>query len=360
MDRLFNQAFVMSCLVGIVFFILAFALRGVYARALAADGATAEQGIRYLRWFLPAMLLQFGMVALGSALRGVGDMKNPTLIQISTVLLNIALAPVLIAGWGTGVALGVDGAGLATLIAVTFGTAAFVLYFGRPASPVRFRPRTWRPDFGLWRQMLGIGLPSGGEFLLIAVYIAIVYDLIAGFGAAAQAGFGIGGRLMQALFLPAVAISFATAPVAGQNFGAGHADRVRETFYTSATLAGGVMLLTTLACQIAPATLIGMFSADPAVIAFGEEYLRIVSWNFVASGIIFAGSSVMQGMGNTRPALLASAFRLALFTAPAYVLVQQPTFEMRHVWYLSTSSVFIHMVVLIALVRWQFRVRLKA
>jgi Na+-driven multidrug efflux pump len=83
-----------------------------------------------------------------------------------------------------------------------------------------------------------------------------------------------------------------------------------------------------------------------------------VSWNFVASGIIFAGSSTMQGMGNTRPALAASAMRLLLFALPAYVLSRQPTFEMRHVWYLSVASVFIHMVLLIWLIHRQFDERL--
>jgi putative MATE family efflux protein len=357
-EEVCNQAFVLSSLVGVVFFIVAFSLRGTYTRALAADAATAEQGAVYLAWFVPAMMLQFLMVALGSALRGIGDMKMPMAISVGTVLVNIVLAPVLIAGWGTGRPLGVAGAGLATFIAVVVGCIAFMLYFQRASSPLRLRPHEWRPRWHVWRQMLGIGLPSGGEFALIALYMVIVFDIIQGFGAAAQAGFGIGGRLMQALFLPAVAIGFATAPVVGQNFGARHSDRVRQAFYTAATMSGGVMAITTLLCHIAPAAMVGAFSADPAVIAFGAEYLRIVSWNFVASGIIFAGSSTLQGIGNTRPALFASALRLVLFAVPAYVLSRQPAFQMRHVWYLSTVSVFIHMVVLIAVVRWQFNERL--
>ena len=222
-DQVFNQAFVLSSFVGVGFGVLAFALRGVYVRALAADATTAEQGIKYLVWFVPALTMQFFLVALGSALRGLGDMKMPTVMQVGTVVLNIVLAPVLIAGWGTGRPLGVVGAGLASFIAIAAGSVAFVLYFRRPASPVRFRPAAWRPQAHLWKQMLGIGLPSGGEFALIAIYMAIVYDIIAGFGAAAQAGFGIGGRIMQGLFLPAVAIGFATAPVVGQNFEIGRA-----------------------------------------------------------------------------------------------------------------------------------------
>ena len=69
-------------------------------------------------------------------------------------------------------------------------------------------------------QLLRIGLPAGGEFALLVLLHGAVYDITRRFGASAQAGFGIGVRVMQSLFLPAVAIAFATAPVVGQNFGA--------------------------------------------------------------------------------------------------------------------------------------------
>lgn len=357
-ESVFNQAFVLSSLVGLVFGIVAFSLRGVYAQALAADAATAEAGIRYLTWFIPALVLQFAMIALSSALRGIGDMKIPTAIQVGTVLTNILLAPVLILGWGTGRPLGVTGAALATFIAIALGSVAFVVYFRRASSPVRFRPRTWRPDERMWREMLGIGLPTGGEFAVIAIYMVLVYHIIQPFGAAAQAGFGVGLRLMQALFLPAVAIGFATAPVVGQNFGARFGDRVRRTFYTAGAISAAVMIVMTLVCQIAPASMVAFFSDDAAVILFGAEYLRIISWNFVASGVIFVGSSTLQGLGNTRPALLASCMRLVLFAVPAYWLASHPSFEMRHVWYLSLASVIVHMVFLVWLVRRQFEQRL--
>ena len=77
-----------------------------------------------------------------------------------------------------------------------------------------------RPDLATWKRLLGIGLPAGVEFGLIAVYMGIVYAVSRPFGAAAQAGFGIGQRVVQAGFMPIVALGFAVAPVAGQNFGA--------------------------------------------------------------------------------------------------------------------------------------------
>ncbi|HVQ42584.1 MAG TPA: MATE family efflux transporter [Vicinamibacterales bacterium] len=357
-DRIFNQAFVLSSLVGVAFGIVAFALRGVYVHALAADEATAAQGTAYLSWFIPAMALQFAIVAMGAVLRGIGDMKMPTVISVLTVIVNIILAPVLTVGWLTGHAFGVRGAAIASLVAIVVGCAAFVVYFRRPSSPIRFRRADWRPDVALWKQMLAIGLPSGGEFALMAVYAMFVYHILQPFGAAAQAGFGIGVRVVQSLFLPAVAIGFATAPVVGQNFGAREGTRVRHAFYAAAAMSVSVMALMTGLCHIAPEALVGLFTADQRVIAFGGEYLRIISWVFMASGIIFAGSSTLQGLGNTKPALAASAMRLLLFALPAYVLSSQTSFEIRHLWYLSVASVFIHMAILVWLVHRQFNERL--
>ena len=85
---------------------------------------------------------------------------------------------------------------------------------------MRIRLSSWTPRWALWGGLLSVGLPAGGEFALMSVYAMFVYALIRPFGAAAQAGFGIGIRIVQSLFLPVVAIAFAASPVAGQNYGA--------------------------------------------------------------------------------------------------------------------------------------------
>ena len=357
-EFVFNQALVLSALTGLGFGLVAFALRGAYCGWLAADAATAAQGVRYLTLFVPALVMQFPLVAFGAALRGSGDVKLPTAIQVATVLLNIALAPVLVFGWLGVPPLGVRGAALASLLAILFGCLAFVAYFRRAASPFRFRLADWRPRMALWGEMLRIGLPAGGEFALLSVYMMLVYSITRRFGASAQAGFGIGVRVMQSMFLPAVAIAFATAPVVGQNFGARLGSRVREAARAAGLMAALVMLVLTLLCHLAPDALVRVFNADPTVVSFGAEYLRIVSWNFVASGLVFVSSSVFQGLGNTLPALGSSALRLLLFALPAYVLSQRPGFEMRHVWYLSVASVTLQICVNLWLLRRELRLRL--
>jgi Na+-driven multidrug efflux pump len=216
----------------------------------------------------------------------------------------------------------------------------------------------WKPRFDLWRKMLAIGLPAGFEFGITALYLVIVYSITRPFGAAAQAGFGIGQRVIQAGFMPVVALGFSVAPVAGQNFGARQAQRVKDTFKDAALMAGGVMLLFALLCHIAPDALIRVFSKDPAVIAVGEEYLRIISWNFVAAGLIFVNSSMFQAMGNTLPSLVTSAARIVLVAIPAVALSRVPGFQLRWIWYLSMGSVLVQLALSMWLLNREFSRRL--
>ena len=357
-ERVFNQSLVLSSITGLLFGIVFFSLRNAYLERLAADQATVVQGEAYLNWFIPALFLQFPMVAMGAALRGMGDMKIPTIIQIGTLIINIVLAPTLMFGWLTGNPLGVAGTAIASLVAIATGCVSLTFYFRRKTSPLKFRRDQWEPDPRLWWEMLKIGVPAGGEFLLMSVYVVLVYDIIRPFGAAAQAGFGIGARVMQSLFLPTVAIAFATGPVVGQNYGARLGDRVRGASRAGAALSSTVMTILTVLCHIAPDAMVRLFTSDPEVVAYGAEYLRVISWNFLASGLVFVSSSVFQGMGNTLPSLATSALRLVLFALPAYFMSHQPGFKLVHVWQVGVVAVAVQFVVNMVLLQREFRIRL--
>jgi putative MATE family efflux protein len=356
----FKQSQVLSLLSGGLFFALTAMMRGAYARTLSADGGTAALAEEYLVWFLPAMGLQFGMVAMGAALRGTGNFRPGMVVQSATVAINAVLAPILMFGWLGSPVMGVTGAALATFISILVGIAWMALYFLPTDAYLRFAGRGgWTPDLTIWRKLLGIGLPAGAEFGLIAVYMFAVYVVTRRFGAAAQAGFGIGQRVIQALFMPIVALGFAVAPVAGQNFGARRGDRVRDTFKTAALLAIGTMTVLIVVCQIAPATLIRIFSRDPDVIAVGADYLRIVSYTFIASGLVFVTASMFQAMGNTIPSLITSFVRIVIVVVPMFLLARLPGFELRWVWYLTVLSITLQMAMALLLLRREFGRRLN-
>ncbi len=328
----------MSLLVGALFCVVGFFVRDLYCNSLSADNSTAALAKTYLNWFIPALALQFPLVSLGSALRATGMIKPSVGLQVLSVLLNIILAPLMIFGIGPFSRMGVSGAALATFVAILIADIATIIYFERKYHYLRLRVSQWRPQIKTWWAMLKIGIPAGAEFVLLSIYIGIVYAIIRQFGAAAQAGFGVGARIMQAMFLPVVALSFAVSPVVGQNFGGRKADRVRYSVKVALLLAAGMMLILTFISWLAAPLLIRIFSNDPNVIAFGSEYLRIVALNFVAAGVVFSSSSVFQGIGNTIPPLLSSASRLFLFALPAAFIAHSASFQIRQVWYLSVAS----------------------
>jgi putative MATE family efflux protein len=354
----FNQAQVLSILVGLVFLAAAMAVRLAYARAMSADALTTGLTADYLLWMIPAMSLQFALIAMGAGLRGTGNFRPGMIVQTATVILNLILAPFLIFGWGTGIALGVAGAAIASFVAILIGVVWMAVYFIPAESYLKFRPRQWRPDVPLWQALLKIGLPSGAEFALMAVYLVIVYSVTRPFGAAAQAGFGIGMRIIQACFLPVVALGFAVGPVAGQNFGARQAARVRQTFRDAVWMAGGAMMLLAASVWLAGDTMVRVFSSDPAVIAVGEEYLHIVAFNFVASGIVFVSSSMFQAMGNTMPSLITSLVRIVVVAVPVLMLARTPGFSLRWIWYISAAAVVVQLMLSLLLLKREFRVRL--
>jgi putative MATE family efflux protein len=354
----FNQSQMVAIVVAVVFFAFATLTRGVYLRSLSADQATAEQAAAYLAYFVPALALQYGIVSMSAALRGTGNFKPGMVVQTATVILNMVLAPFLIFGWATGRPMGVAGAALATLVSIVVGTAWLLLYFLPAGSYLRFTPGDWKPRFRMWWNIVKIGIPAGAEFAITAVYLFVVYHVIRPFGASAQAGFGIGQRVVQAGFMPVVALAFGVAPVAGQNFGARKPERVRETYRTALLLSSGGMLLLTALVHIAPEAPIRVFSSDPSVVSVGADYLRIVSWTFVLSGIVFISSSMFQAMGHTTPSLVTSFMRIVVVTILAFGLAPRPGFQLRWMWYLSVASVTLQAAMITWLVRREFRMRL--
>src|SRR6266700_5540804 len=224
-ELVFNQSFVMSIVIALGLGVVGFLLRPAYCEWLSADPATANLAKAYLLWFLPGLLLQFPLVALGSALRATGIIKPAVGFQVLSVLLNIVLAPLLIFGIGPWPRLGVTGAALATFISILVADVLIIIYFEKKYHYLRFRFPLFTPQTRIWGGMLRIGVPAGTEFVLLFVYIMLVLTFIA---------------------------------------------------------------------YLAPAALIGVFSRDPQVIAFGSDYLRIVSLNFVSAGIVFTTSSVFQ------------------------------------------------------------------
>ena len=354
----FNQSLGIATILAVTTLLAVYGLSDVYLRTVSADAETVAEGKSYLFWFGPGLAAQFALISMGSALRGTGIVKPATIIQVTTLLLNALLAPVFIAGWGTGFALGVAGAGLASSVSVCFGAVALFWYFVRLEKYVRFEAELWRPRLREWKRILIVGVPAGCEFALMFLYTGITYWAIRSFGPAAQAGFGVGSRVMQGVFVPALAIAYSAGPLAGQNYGARNWSRVRATFRSTALLSTALMALLTALCQWRAELFVHVFSSDPEVLRIAALFLRTVSWNFAAQGLIFSCSNMFQGLGNTLPAVWSSTSRLITYAIPAVWMSQQSFFRLEYIWYWSIVATALQAFISLVLLRVEYRRRL--
>ncbi len=359
-SRVFGQAALLggACMAGTL--LLGPLLAPAYMHAVSANAAIADAGVTFILWSLPGMALQFVLAVSGAVMRGAGIVKPGMVVQLATVGLNIVLAPVLVAGWGTHHPLGVAGAGLATTLSVVAGVLMIARYLHQLRDVVGFSPALLRPDRALLARMLAMGVPAGGEFLMMVGLNSAIYAIIRGFGADAQAGFGIGARVMQALFMPSLAISFAIPAVAGQNVGARLQARIGETLRQALVLEFAVMAVIVATCQLWAAVPIGWFTDDPAAARVGTDFLQTISWNFFAIGVVLACSGMFQALGNTLPALASSATRLVTFVLAALWLSGRPGFRLVDVWHLSVASVYVQAAVSLLLVRRQLGLRRRS
>ncbi|MBY0493166.1 MAG: MATE family efflux transporter [Cyanobacteria bacterium] len=355
---LFNQSQVLAMMVAVIFLAVAMALRHQYAAEQSATEGMRVATEQYLLWFLPAMALQFAMVAMGAALRGTGNFKPGMIVQTATVVINMVTAPFLIFGWGPFPEMGVSGAAVATLLSIVVGVVWISFYFIDLKAYLRFHFAHWSPQPRVWWEMLKIGLPAGAEFALMGVYMGVVYAITKPFGAAAQGGFTIGLRVVQSAFLPVVALGFAVAPVAGQNFAARKPDRVRAAFTAAAGMSAAAMLVVAVGMFFGAEALMRIFTKDPEAIAVGVEYLRIVVVTFVPSGITFVSSSMFQALGNTIPPLATSTLRILIAAVPAVFLARAAGFHLTWIWYLGAIATLLQMTLNLFLLQREFRLKM--
>ena len=305
---IFNQSLGLSAVCGFCTLAVGFAVARPYMSSVAADAATVEAGTTYLVWFMPALALQFAMLAMASALRGIGIVKPTMVVQALTVTINVMLAPVLIVGWGTGCALGVKGAGLASSLAVAIGVVALWAYFQRAENYLTLDRRQSRPQIepwkthpergasGRWRVRHHVRLHGGDISCPRGIWSGRASRLQ---HRLARAGTCSGTRDGRCFHGGAdYRTEFRRRKWrAGESGGRkcldrGHGgDGDRHRRYTVA----------------ARASVAGIHTGHGHDFR-GALFLKMVSLNLVAQGLIFACSSAFQGLGNTKPQLISSTY----------------------------------------------------
>ncbi len=283
---------------------LPFAATGIlFARELlqlmGADAWTLAHGVRYLQWMLGTNAVLMLLFVCNAIFRGAGDAAVAMRVLWVANGLNIVLDPILIFGLGPIPALGVEGAAIATVIGRGTGVAMqfwILLRGGRhirvAVGQIGFEART------LWH-IVRTSLGGIGQMIVAMTAWIFLMRILAAIGSDAVAGATIAIRLMMFTLMPAWGMSNAAATLVGQNLGAGEPERAEASVWRI----GWYNMVFTVAVSVIfflfPSDLMGLFTADRAVVAIGAEWLRILSYSYFVYGWWMVSVQAFNGAGDT-------------------------------------------------------------
>nr|WP_304610612.1 MATE family efflux transporter [Salarchaeum sp. JOR-1] len=298
---------------------------------LPADAETAAVVIPlaadYMEVFFLGMPALFGFFVFSSLMRGYGNTRTPMRVMFVSVAINVVLDPFLIFGWWVFPEMGIVGAAVATIFArfVAAIMGAYVLFFTDAGPNVALAD--FYPDLGFVSKIVRVGTPSAAEQSTSALAMISLTAMVASFGPAVVAAFGLGNRLVSLVFLPAMGLGRATNTMVGQNLGANQAERAERAVWLAAKVAAAVLFCIAVVAALFPRPIVSVFIESgvenaEATIAFGSEYVRIRAVEFVFIGVLQVVLGAFRGAGSTKTAMVISMVTLWLGrVATVYLLV---------------------------------------
>lgn len=315
---------------------------------LGADEPTAKVANVYLRIVILDMPFLY-MVNIFAAIRQAqGDTVSPMFLNLTGILLNVVLDPLLmiVINWGAA------GAALATVIAKAVPAMISLVILKRDTTGVRIRLKGFRFEKSKMKSILTVGLPTaiGGStmqlgFLLMSRNVYV-------YGTGAMAAYGIGNKVNGLITLPSNGIGSAVATIVGQNIGANQIDRAEKGYKIARRVSviflfvGGLILSRPFLSE----AIVGLFSTDEEVIAMAADFLSIMALWCFTNGVYNSTSGLFQGSGHTEVTMAVDATRLWVFRfATLYVCENWLHMGVRSIWYSvvvsnALSSVILYVV----------------
>ncbi len=238
-------------------------------------------------------LLNFVMNALLNSHGNTLPYRN---FLIGGFFLNLILDPWFMYGGAGLPALGLAGIALATVFVHVLGVVYLFSQIVKTGSMPPLRITDLRPRWSYFRELFRQGFPSAMNMMTISLGIFIITWFAGRFGEEAVAAYGIGTRIVQIALLPVMGLNIATLALTAQNFGAERIDRIRETLRVSLCYGVILALTGTAGALFFSRELMGLFTADRAVIDAGVGFLTIEAYVLPAYVFLYISISAMQGV----------------------------------------------------------------
>jgi putative MATE family efflux protein len=306
---------------GVLVTVLGFAVAPWLFSLLGATGTVLTLALSYMNAIFTGSLFFLVNFVLNAILNATGDSKSFRNFLVTGCLLNLLLDPWFLYG-GFGIRpMGVAGVAWATVLIQALGNAYLVTRVRRTGLLSGFGWRDLKPRRRAYLELFKQGFPSSLNMATVAIGIFVITWFVARFGRDAVAAYGIATRIEQIALLPVMGMNVATLALVAQNNGAGNMERIGETI--GKALKAGVILMGagTAAVYLCARPLMGIFTADAAVIGIGVSYLRIEAFVLIAYVILYTSVSALQGLKRPAFALVIGLLRQIVLPLPVFYLL---------------------------------------
>ncbi len=329
-QRAAGQGILLGLASGVTMVALAVPLAALIIRMIGVTGEVAVLATRNVQVLSLAMPATGIASASTAAMRGASDARRPLLVMGVVNGINVIASWTLMNGEPRlGIApFGVVGSAIGAATGWVLGCllALFLLTRHHPRAP-RLVRSALRPDRAVAARVLKIGLPSGAELAVFQMGVLTFYRVVVALGPAAYAA-NITINTVESLgSLPGFGFAVAATALVGQALGAGKPDLAVRAAWASVRPCVAVMGGMGVLALLVPHFLLGLFVADPSVLAAGDVAMRFSVLILPASAIAFVFNGALRGSGDTRfPVVVRAAgtwalrVPLALFLIPLWAL----------------------------------------
>lgn len=236
-----------------------------------------------------------GYNAISAILRGYGDSVRPMFFVGIACVLNMILDFVFVRFF----AMDVAGTALATVIAQGVSMASAVWHLKRHNFIFDFRLKNFRPDFKIFKNLARVGIPISFQELMVRISFLYLMSVMNRCGVYAASVAGISSKYDVFAMLTATSMASALAAITAQNTGAAKPERARKSLWMGMGVALSVSILFWFWAQLAPDTMLRVFTADEQVIKSGIPFFRSCSYDYVLVTIVFCLNGYLNGRQKT-------------------------------------------------------------
>lgn len=295
MDEAIHTTVVFSLAMGVVLTILGVTFTPAILRWMGTPENVMPNSVIYFRIYCLGLI---GMVLYNTTngiFNALGDSKHPLYYLIISSVTNAVLDVIFVGGFGMGVA----GAALATTIGQLLSAILGLLHLMSGRFIVQIKLSKLRVNLEVLKNVFVLGLPSGIQNSVNSIANLVVQANINAFGDLAMGGCGSYSKIQGFVFIPVLSMSLALTTYVGQNMGANKPERVKTGIRQGVMISVIMAEIFGIFVFMSAPYLVGLFSKDPAVVAFGVQQARVEALFFFLLAITHACAGTLRGAGKT-------------------------------------------------------------